>query len=263
MRSIDINCDCGESFGNWSLGADDQLLPLITTANVACGFHGGDPLVMRRTVAMAKANGIAVGAHPGLRDLEGFGRRQMRITPDEAYAMVVYQTGALTAFLRAAGMALHHVKPHGALYSMLNVEDDLAEAVARAILDTCPTPLLYWPAPFEKHALPRAAKAAGIPVVGEVYFDLLYDDEGSIIVERRKTEKDPRDVAERARRFMRSGEVVSVSGKPIAIDAGSVCIHSDGPNAVAIAEAVIGVLREEGVAIEAVQVARKETDRDL
>lgn len=254
MRSIDINCDCGESFGNWTLGADDRLLPLITTANVACGFHGGDPLVMQRTVATAKSKGVVVGAHPGLRDLEGFGRRPMRITPDEAYALVVYQTGALRGFLGAAGLDLHHVKPHGALYSMLNVEDELAEAVARAILDTCPKPLLYWPAPFEQHALPRAAAAAGIPVVGEVYFDLLYGDDRSIIVERKKTEKDPKDVAERARRFVRSGEVVSVTGKPIRIDAQSVCIHGDGPNAIAIAEAVIGVLKDEGVEIRPVEI---------
>jgi 5-oxoprolinase (ATP-hydrolysing) subunit A len=250
LKSIDINCDCGESFGNWTLGADEALLPLITTANVACGFHGGDPLVMQRTVAIARENGIAVGAHPGLRDLEGFGRRQMRITPDEAYAMVVYQTGALKAFLEAAGMALHHVKPHGALYAMLNVEDDLAEAVARAIIDTCPAPLLYWPAPVELHALPRAAKAAGIKVVGEVYFDLGYTDDARLVVERKKTEKKLDDIAERVRRYVRRGEVVSVNGKPIAIEAQSVCIHGDGPNAAAIAETVISVLRVEGVAIE-------------
>lgn len=250
LTSIDINCDCGESFGNWSLGADEALLPLITTANVACGFHGGDPLVMQRTVAIARDNGIAVGAHPGLRDLEGFGRRQMRITPDEAYAMVVYQTGALTAFLAAAGMKLHHVKPHGALYAMLNVEDDLAEAVARAIVDTCPAPLLYWPAPVELHALPKAAKAAGIKVVGEVYFDLGYTDDARLVVERKKSEKKLDDIAERVRRYVRTGEVLSVNGKPIAIEAQSICIHGDGPNALAVAETVISVLHQEGVAIE-------------
>lgn len=250
LTSIDINCDCGESFGNWSLGADDALLPLITTANVACGFHGGDPLVMQRTVAIARENGIAVGAHPGLRDLEGFGRRQMRITPDEAYALVVYQTGALKAFLEAAGMKLHHVKPHGALYAMLNVENDLAQAVARAIVDTCPAPLLYWPAPVELHALPKAAKAAGIKVVGEVYFDLGYDDDARLVVERKKSEKKLEDIGERVRRYVRTGEVLSVNGNPIAIEAQSICIHGDGPNALAVAETVISVLRQEGVAIK-------------
>jgi len=250
LKSIDVNCDCGESFGNWKLGADEALLPLITTANLACGFHGGDPLVMQKTVAIAKANGVAVGAHPGLRDLEGFGRRRMRITPEEAYALVVYQTGALKAFLDVAGMALQHVKPHGALYSMLNDEVDLAEAVARAIVDTCPNPILYWPAPVELHALPKAAKAAGIKVVGEVYFDLGYTDDAHLVVERTKSEKSLADVAERVRRFVRTGEVTSLSGKPIALEAGSICIHGDGPNAVALAETVLAVLREEGVAIE-------------
>jgi len=250
LKSIDVNCDCGESFGNWKLGADEALLPLITTANLACGFHGGDPLVMQKSVAIAKANGVAVGAHPGLRDLEGFGRRRMRITPEEAYALVVYQTGALKAFLDVAGMALHHVKPHGALYSMLNDEADLAEAVARAIVDTCPKPILYWPAPIELHALPKAAKAAGIKVVGEVYFDLGYTDDAHLVVERTKSEKSLADVAERVRRFIRAGEVTSLSGKPIALEAGSICIHGDGPNAVALAETVLSVLREEGVAIE-------------
>ncbi|MEQ8697091.1 MAG: 5-oxoprolinase subunit PxpA, partial [Bauldia litoralis] len=150
---IDINCDCGESFGNWSMGADEALMPLITTANVACGFHGGDPLVMQRTVADAHRNGVAVGAHPGLPDLVGFGRRRMDISPAEAYAAVVYQVGALKGFLAPLGMTLHHVKPHGALYGMLNDQDDLAAAVAEAIRDTCPSPLLYWPAPVERHAL--------------------------------------------------------------------------------------------------------------
>ncbi len=191
-RSIDINCDCGESFGNWQLGADDAILPLITTANVACGFHGGDPMVMRRTVEIAASNGVAVGAHPGLPDLVGFGRRKMDISADDAYAMVVYQVGALKAFLEASGMSLHHVKPHGALYVMLHDQEEVAAAVAEAIRDTCPAPLLYWPAPVEMHALPRAARKLGIEVVGEVYFDLGYSDEAKLIVERKKTREGPR-----------------------------------------------------------------------
>jgi len=249
MDSIDINCDCGESFGNWQLGADDKLLPLITTANVACGFHGGDPLVMQRTVATAREFGIAVGAHPGLRDLEGFGRRTMRITPEEAYALVVYQTGALKAFLGAAGTTLHHVKPHGALYTMLNVEEDLAEAVSRAILDTCPEPLLYWPAPVELHALPRAARKAGIAVVGEVYFDLSYTAEGHLVVERKKGEKKLNDIADRVRRYCRTGQVLTLDGTPLDLEAQSICIHGDGPNALAIAETVRQVLHQEGMAV--------------
>lgn len=258
---IDINCDCGESFGNWSMGADEALMPLITTANVACGFHGGDPLVMQRTVADAQGNGVAVGAHPGLPDLVGFGRRRMDISPAEAYAAVVYQVGALTGFLGAAGMTLHHVKPHGALYGMLNDRDDLAAAVAEAIRDLCPSPLLYWPAPFERHALPRAAAKLGIPVVGEVYFDLSYSDEANLMVERKKSEKDLDEVATRLRRFLDKGEVVSVSGKAIPLDAQSICIHGDGPNAVAIGQRVRAVLEQEGVAVESWQRSAGNVER--
>jgi UPF0271 protein len=252
-RTIDINCDCGESFGNWPMGADDRIMPLITTANVACGFHGGDPLVMRNTVALAADNAVAVGAHPGLPDLAGFGRRKMDITPDDAYAMVVYQVGALTAFLAARGMTLHHVKPHGALYSMLHDQEEVAAAVAEAIRDTCPSPLLYWPAPIEMHALPRAARKRGIDVIGEVYFDLGYSDEAKLIVERKKTAKDLGGVARRLRRFLAEGVVESVSGKAIPIKAETICVHGDGPNSVDIARTVKAVLAEEGVATAAWQ----------
>lgn len=255
IQSIDINCDCGESFGNWSLGADDALLPLITTANVACGFHGGDPLVMQRTVETARRNSVSVGAHPGLPDLVGFGRRKLDITPEEAYALVVYQVGALKAFLDKAGMRLHHVKPHGALYTILHDQEEIAASVARAIVDTCPQPLLYWPAPVELHALPRVARALGIEVVGEVYFDLLYDQAGQLIVERKKTAKNLDDVADRVRRFAHKGEVISVSGRSIPIEAKSICIHGDGPNSVEIAETVLAVLHEEGVSIAPALVA--------
>ncbi len=250
-RTIDINCDCGESFGNWPMGADDAIIPLITTANVACGFHGGDPMVMQRTVALAHQNGVAVGAHPGLPDLVGFGRRRMDISPSEAYAMVVYQVGALKAFLEAKGMALHHVKPHGALYVMLHDQEYVAAAVAEAIRDTCPAPLLYWPAPVEMHALPRAARKLGIDVVGEVYFDLAYSDEAHLIVERKKTPKDLADVARRLRRYLAEGVVEAQSGKAIPLSAETICVHGDGPNSVDIARTIRTVLEEEGVAAEA------------
>lgn len=249
-RTIDINCDCGESFGNWVMGADEAIIPLITTANVACGFHGGDPMAMQKTVALAAENDVAVGSHPGLPDLVGFGRRRMDITPAEAYAMVVYQTGALTAFLAAKGMTLHHVKPHGALYGMLNDQDDIAAAVAEAIRDTCPSPLLYWPAPVEIHALPRAARKLGIDVVGEVYFDLAYTDEAKLVVERKKTAKDLTDVARRLRRYLAEGVVESQSGKPIPLAAETICVHGDGPNSVEIARTLRTVLAEEGVRAE-------------
>jgi UPF0271 protein len=252
-RTIDINCDCGESFGNWPMGADDALMPLITTANIACGFHGGDPMVMRKTVAAAHANGVAVGAHPGLPDLVGFGRRKMDISPAEAYAMVVYQVGALKGFLDPLGMVLHHVKPHGALYMMLHDQEDVAVAVAEAIRDTCPSPLLYWPAPVELHALPRAARKLGIDVVGEVYFDLAYSDEAHLVVERKKAAKDLDDIAQRVRRYLDDGVVLAQSGKAIALDAATICVHGDGPNSVEVAKTVRAVLAEKGVGAAAWQ----------
>lgn len=246
-RTIDINCDCGESYGNWPMGADEALMPLITTANIACGFHGGDPMVMRKTVAAAHANGVAVGAHPGLPDLVGFGRRKMDISPAEAYVMVVYQVGALKGFLEPLGMVLHHVKPHGALYMMLHDQEDVAAAVAEAIRDTCPSPLLYWPAPVELHALPRAARKLGIDVVGEVYFDLAYSDEAHLVVERKKAAKDLDDIAQRVRRYLDDGVVLARSGKVIALDAATICVHGDGPNSVEVAKTVRAVLAEMGV----------------
>lgn len=250
MTTVQINSDMGEGFGLYRIGDDRALMPFIDAANVACGFHAADPMVMRDTVRLAKAFGVSVGAHPSLPDLQGFGRREMKIGADELAAAITYQVGALKAFLDAEEIPLSHVKPHGALYSMLNDEADLAEAVARAIVDTCPKPILYWPAPVELHALPKAAKAAGIKVVGEVYFDLGYTDDAHLVVERTKSEKNLAEVAERVRRFVRTGEVTSLSGKPITLEAGSICIHGDGPNAVALAETVLAVLREEGVAIE-------------
>jgi UPF0271 protein len=253
-RTIDINCDCGESFGNWSIGADEEIIPLITTANVACGFHGGDPLVMQRTVAAAKRHGVAVGSHPGLPDLIGFGRRRMDITPEDAYAAVVYQTGALKGFLEAQGMTLHHVKPHGALYTMLHDQEDLAAAVAQAIVDTCPEPLLYWPAPVDLHALPRAARKLGVAVIGEVYFDLAYSDEAHVIVERKKAPKDLDDTRRRVRRYLDDGVVLAQSGKPIELDAQTICVHGDGPNSVDVARTVRAVLEEAGVAVTAWQI---------
>ena len=252
MRSIDINCDCGESFGNWQLGADDRLLPLLTTANVACGFHAGDPQVMLRTIDLAKTSGIAVGAHPGLPDLLGFGRRRMSITPAEAYGYVLYQAGALKAMLEARGMALHHVKPHGALYAMLSDDADLAAAAAQAIIDVSERPVLYWPAPTKGKALPDVAAARGIRVVGEVYVDLDYDRDGRLILQRRKEAIDLGHVRRRLAEFLGTGGVTAVTGEKIALPAESICIHGDGPNALEILETVREVLAGHGVAIEAV-----------
>lgn len=246
MRMMDINCDCGESFGNWSMGADEDVLPFVTTANVACGFHGGDPATMERTVALAHRLAVAVGAHPGLPDLLGFGRRRMDITPDDAYAYVVYQAGALAAFLKPHGMRLNHVKPHGALYLMLNEREDLADAVARAVIDVCPEARMYWPAPIEGRAMPEAARAHGIRVVGEVYFDLRYDADRRLVLERKKRPLDLDDLRTRVADYLATGEITAITGERLRIEADSICVHGDGPNAADVARTIRDMVRGEG-----------------
>ncbi|MBT5676261.1 MAG: LamB/YcsF family protein [Rhodospirillaceae bacterium] len=237
-RTFDINIDCGESFGNWNMGADEALMPHITTANMACGFHAGDPMTMVKTVRLAKQHGVAVGAHPGLADLLGFGRRTMALSPEEVYADTLYQTGALSSVLKAHDMELHHVKPHGALYSMLSASEALGEAFARAVIEICPEPMIYYPAPVENHAVTRIAADMGIDVVPELYFDLSYDDVGGLILKRANEGADLADTKLRLARFLESGEVLSVNDKPVAMTARSICLHGDGPNAVDLARTI-------------------------
>jgi UPF0271 protein len=237
-RTFDINIDCGESFGNWKMGADEALMPHVTTANLACGFHAGDPMTMVKTVRLAKEHNVAVGAHPGLPDLLGFGRRTMALSPDEVYADTLYQAGALSAVLRAHDMKLHHVKPHGALYSMLSVDEALGEAFCRAVIEVCPQPMIYYPAPVEKHAVTRIAADMGIDVVGELYFDLSYDDVGGLVLKRANEGADLEDTKTRLTRFLDQGEVLSVNDKPVAMAARSICLHGDGPNAVDLARTI-------------------------
>ena len=245
--SMDINCDLGESFGNWKLGADEELLPRITTASLACGFHGGDPLTMRRTVAAAVEAGVAVGSHPGLPDLLGFGRRVMDVTAEDLHAYVVYQSGALEAFLRPHGLTLNHVKPHGALYPMLNRSEDLAVAAVDAMFAVMERPALYWPAGSQDRALLRVARERGVQVVREFYPDSRYGADGETVVERHREPKSP-DAAEAAlRRFLAAGEVETIDGTTIPLAAESVCVHGDGPTAVAIVERVVALLEELGL----------------
>jgi UPF0271 protein len=236
--ALDINCDCGESFGNWKMGTDEELLPHLTTANVACGFHAGDPVTMMRTVRIAKEHGVVVGSHPGLPDLLGFGRRRMEITRDEAYSYILCQSGALRSMLEAHGMTLHHVKLHGALYAMLSEDEELSDAAAQAIIEVCPDRILYWPAPTSVSALPRVAAARGIQVVGEVYVDLDYDAKGKLILQRQKVLVDRDHVRGRVREFLTTGKVTCVTGETVAMDAESICVHGDGPNALEVVQAV-------------------------
>jgi UPF0271 protein len=245
VRAIDINADCGESFGNWTMGDDEALIPLITSANVACGYHAGDPLTMRATVRHCVANGVAVGSHPGFPDLLGFGRRAVQITPEDAYGYVVYQSGALQAFLAAEGASLHHVKAHGAFYTVLREDDDLAEAYCEAVEAVMPEPLIYWPDPTDC-SLPRLARKRGLRVVLEIYPDLDYSPEGMLILQRAKHHRDVEQATGQVRRWIETGEVEALDGSTIPVDGESICVHGDGPNVIEITQAIRGVIEESG-----------------
>ena len=237
MRAIDINSDLGESFGNWTLGSDDDLIPIITAANVACGFHASDPITLIKTVETCKANGVAVGAHPGLPDLLGFGRRVMQITPEDCYAYVLYQAGALKSVAATRGLELHHVKPHGAFYTILRDSDELAAAFVQATKDLMERPAVYWP-DFTDASLPREARKAGVRVVHEVYVDLEYRPDGSLILQRTKVAADLTKARADIRRWIEDGVVRAQDGTLVPVQAESVCIHGDGPNCVELTNAV-------------------------
>jgi 5-oxoprolinase (ATP-hydrolysing) subunit A len=238
-RPITINCDMGESFGLYKMGDDAGIMPYITLANVACGFHASDPLVMRRTVRLAKERGVRVGAHPSLPDLQGFGRREMRIEPEELRAAIIYQVGALKGFLDAEGMALSHIKPHGALYGMAS----RTESVAHAICDAAQVfgvALLGMAGTIQEAVYERR----GIPFVREFYADLDYDDTANLIITREHAAVDAGAAAERTLRAIREGKVRAVTGKDVAVVVESVCVHSDTPGAVAVAREVHRAIAE-------------------
>jgi 5-oxoprolinase (ATP-hydrolysing) subunit A len=245
MRTIDINCDLGESFGNWTMGNDEVVIPEITTANVACGFHASDPVTMVDTVRRCHEHGVAVGAHPGLPDLLGFGRRAMAISPDDAYAYVIYQAGALRGVLDTVGEPLHHVKPHGAMYAILRTDEGLADAFAQAVHDLGSNPIVYWPEPTCP-TLPVAAEKLGIRVVGEVYPDLDYSPDGSLVIQRAKHETDVEKAYRQTRLWIEEGVVEALDGSRLELDAESVCVHGDGPNAREVVRAVRRAIADTG-----------------
>lgn len=239
MSSVTINCDMGEAFGIYSFGDDEACMPYVTHANVACGFHASDPGVMWRTVRAAGKHGIAVGSHPGLPDREGFGRREMKLTRDEVTALVLYQTGALRAFLDAEGIALSHIKPHGALFGMAQRDETIADGIAEAAL-ICGVPVIA----YSDCAMSEVFTRRGVPFSCEFYADLDYDDHGRQIITREHPPADPEAVARKVRRAVTEGLVTSVGGRDVKVVAESICVHSDTPNAVVVAKAVAQVLSE-------------------
>ncbi|WP_199620112.1 LamB/YcsF family protein [Paenibacillus alkalitolerans] len=235
--SIDINCDLGESFGVYRMADDERLLDWVTSANVACGFHAGDPSTMRRAVRACLAKGVAIGAHPGLQDLAGFGRRAMSISSDEAYEIVLYQVGALDAFIRAEGGSLRHIKPHGALYHMAENNPGIAEAIVRAAAAYDDGIAVYG---IAHGKLAACADRFGLKAVHEAFADRTYESAGKLTPRSsaHAVIADPQDAAKQALLIAKDRCVITVSGDRIPLQADSICIHGDSSHAAATAEAI-------------------------
>ena len=249
---IDLNSDLGESFGAWPMGQDAALMDSITSANIACGFHAGDPGVMRQTLALAKDKGVAVGAHPGFPDLVGFGRREMKATPAEVQDFVLYQVSALAGMAAAQGLKLQHVKAHGALYNMACRERPLADAIARAVAAFDRSLILFG---LPNSELLRAGAAAGLTVAAEVFADRAYERDGSLTSRNKPGSviHDEDVVVERAVRMVKQREVVAVDGSVIGLQADTICLHGDTPGAAALARVVRRGLESAGVGIQALR----------
>jgi len=249
MRTtIDINCDMGECYGAWKMGEDAAVMPYITSANVACGFHGGDPGTIRATVKLALEHGVAIGAHPSLPDLQGFGRRVMKISPQDMYDLVLYQAGAVEAFARAAGARLHHVKCHGALYNMAANDAGLAEAMARAVKDLGGGLILY---ALSNSLMMKTAEKLGIRVAGEVFADRGYADDGTLAPRGSPGAmiEDATLAAQRAVSMVEDGYVTALSGVRVPVSPDTLCLHGDQPGAVAFAKAIRKAFSERGIAV--------------
>jgi 5-oxoprolinase (ATP-hydrolysing) subunit A len=251
MKYVDINCDMGESFGAYTLGRDQEILAYVTSANIACGFHAGDPATMRKTVKMAIDNGVGIGAHPGLQDLIGFGRRDMDISPKEAYDMVVYQIGSLWGFVRAEGGRMQHVKAHGSLYNMAAKNYGLAEAIAEAVYKVDPELILFGLAGSE---LITAGKKAGLRTASEVFSDRTYQSDGSLTPRRQPDALILEDdlAVKQVIRMVNEGKVLSRQGVDVAIQADTVCIHGDGVHALEYARTIVTSLTDTGIKVQSV-----------
>ena len=248
MRTIDLNCDVGESFGAYVIGADEGVMPHITSANVACGFHGGDPAVMRRTVRLAREHGVAVGAHPGFQDLAGFGRREMRVTPQDVEDLVLYQIGALEAIARSEGVRLVHVKAHGALYNMAARERPLAEAIARAVRAFDASLVLFV---LPGSEMQRAGEAAGLVVAPEGFADRAYEADGSLTPRTQPGAviREIEAVVPRAVRMAVEGRVTATNGQAMPLSLATICVHGDTPGADRLAAALRAGLERGGVSL--------------
>jgi UPF0271 protein len=250
LYRVDLNCDMGESFGAYRMGTDEDILQYVTSANIACGFHAGDPATMRKTVTLALEKGIAIGAHPGLPDLTGFGRRNMEISPQEAFDMVVYQIGALYGFVKAEGGKIQHVKPHGALYNMAAKSMELSQAIAGAIYKVDSELILFGLSGSE---LVKAGEAIGLRTASEVFADRTYQKDGSLTPRRQPDAllTDDQKAIDQVIRMVKEGKVLSQQGIDIVIQADTVCIHGDGLHALSFARQIRERLNNSDVTVQA------------
>lgn len=250
MYRVDLNCDMGESFGTYKMGTDEEILEYVTSANIACGFHAGDPAVMRKMVTLALEKGIAIGAHPGLPDLVGFGRRNMDISSQEAHDMTVYQIGALYGFVKAEGGKMQHVKPHGALYNMAAKSRELSDAIAQAVYKVDSDLILFGLSGSE---LVKAGQKIGLRTASEVFADRTYQQDGSLTPRRQPDAMitDDRLAIDQVIRMVKEGKVRSQQGVEVNIQAETVCIHGDGPHALSFARQIRELLITSDVNVQA------------
>ncbi|MDQ6600406.1 LamB/YcsF family protein [Bacillus salipaludis] len=248
---VDLNCDIGESFGRYRLAEQKEILKYVTSANIACGFHAGDPSVMRETVKLAIENQVKIGAHPGLPDLNGFGRREMKITPQEAYDMVVYQIGALQGFLSVYNESMQHVKPHGALYNMAAKDALLAEAIAQAVYDVSPELVLFGLSGSE---LVKAGEKLGLVTAHEVFADRTYQTDGTL-TSRSQSDAlitDQEKSVTQVIKMVTEGKVTSQQNTEVSLKADTVCIHGDGEHALAFAKYIKETLERNDIAVSSI-----------
>lgn len=247
-RLVDLNSDLGESFGAYTIGMDEEVIKLVSSANVACGFHASDPVVMKKTVERAVAAGIGIGAHPGFYDLMGFGRRNMNISPKEAYAYVTYQLGALSAFCKQQGTKIAHVKPHGALYNMAGKDYELAKGICQAIYDFDPELILLG---LSGSQMINAGRDVGLRCANEFFSDRAYEDDGSL---RARTKEgamieDENEAIERVVKVVKTGYVTTYSGKELELNIDSICVHGDNAHALEFVRTIRERLTKEGITI--------------
>ncbi len=243
---IDLNCDMGESFGIYKIGNDEEMMKYVTSINVGCGFHGGDPHVMRKTVALAKKYGVAVGAHPGYPDPIGFGRRKLEVTAEEAKDYILYQVGALKAFCDAAGMEIQHVKPHGQLYNMAWKDAALAQGICEAVMAFRPQPIflaLFNTIPYER------GRSLGMRVAGEFYADLEYAPDGTTLIKKIHEGMDVEATTKKVLKMVLEGKVTTSEGKEIEVQGRSICFHGDNPQGPEIVQTIRKELEKRGVKI--------------